>query len=128
MKKIYILGFSLISLIVLHLVINVSKNLLDNLDKTEGFNPKCSITNVSSKVGKANRCQYSTIESTRLRTINRASKIKEFENIVKKTKAQVFKNRKDILDGLNITKQLQNVADDKDEDTGEACKQYPEAC
>ena len=83
---------------------------------------------MSSKVGKANRCQYSTIESTRLRTINRASKIKELENIVAKTKAQVFKNRKDILDGLKITKQLQDVADDKDEDTGEACKQYPEAC
>ena len=104
MKKIYILGLFLFALIVLHLVIN--------LDTTEGFNPKCSITNASSKIGKANRCQYSTIESTRLRTINRASKIKEFENIVKKTKAQVFKNRKDILDGLNITKQLQNVANE----------------
>ncbi len=128
MKKIYILGFSLISLIVLHLVINVSKNLLDNLDTTEGFNPKCNITNASSKVGKANRCQYSTIESTRLRTINRASKIKEFENIVAKTKAQVFKNRKDILNNAYATKQMQNVADDEDEDTSAPCKSYPEAC
>ena len=122
MKKIYILGFSLISLIVLHLVINVSKNLLDNLDKTEGFNSKCTA------LSKANRCQYSTIESTRLRTIDRANKIKELENIVAKTRAQVFKNNKDILDGLKVTKQLQNVADDKDEDTSDACKQYPEAC
>ena len=122
MKKIYILGLSLISLIVLHLVINVIKNLLDNLDKTEGFNSKCTV------LSKANRCQYSTIESTRLRTLERANKIKELENIVAKTKAQVLKNNKDISDSLKASKQLQNVANNKDEDTSDACKQYPEAC
>lgn len=122
MKKIYILGFSLILLIVLHLVINVSKNLLNNLDTTEGFDSKCTV------LSKANRCQYSTIESTRLRTINRANKIKEFENIVAKTKAQVFKNRKDILNNAFAAKQMQNVADDEDEDTSAPCKSYPEAC
>ena len=128
MKKIYILGLSLISLIVLHLVINVSKNLLNNLDTNEGFDPKCTITNAASKVGKANRCQHATLEATRLASINRESKLKELENIVAKTKSQVLKNRKDIFNNIFVTKQMQNVSDDKDEDTSAACKNHPEAC
>ena len=99
-----------------------------NLYTTEGFNPKCTITNAASKVGKANRCQHATIEATRLTSVNRESKLKELENIVAKTKNQVFKNRKDILDNIFATKQMQNVADDEDEDTSAACKSYPEAC
>lgn len=128
MKKIYILALSLISLIVLHLVINVSKNLLYNLDTNEGFNPKCTVTNAASKVGKANRCQNATLEETRLASVNRESKLKELENIVAKTKSQVLKNRKDIFNNIFATKQIQNVVDDKDEDSSAACKSYPEAC
>lgn len=132
MKQLLNLAFFLFILIILHLVIsllnNLIKNMESNLHHKEGFNPKCNITNATSRIGKAMRCQGATIEKTKLTSINREGKIKELENIVKKTRMQVQKNKKDILANLFASKQLSNVANDKDEDTSAACKSYPEAC
>ena len=126
MKQIFILALFLI--IILHLVINLFNNLAVDTYYKEGFNSKCSITNASSKSGKATRCQGATIENTRLTSLKREGKIKELENIVKKTRMQVVKNKKDILNNLFTAKQMQNVADSGNEDTSAACKQYDEAC
>ena len=73
-------------------------------------------------------CQNTTMYENTENSKEAEEKLNELKNIVAKTKASIGKNSKNIAINKKNNKSLANVADGKDEDTGDACKKYPEAC
>ena len=74
-------------------------------------------------------CNSSTISSTKLRQNTFLKKIEEVSTLATKTQNQILKNMKDIQQNKKNNTALEAVSDpNKDEDTSDACKQYPEAC
>ena len=74
-------------------------------------------------------CNNSQIGSTQLRQQDFQKNIGKLFALAEKTRKQVFKNEKNIKQNAKNNKALEAVADpNKDEDTSDACKQYPEAC
>ena len=81
------------------------------------------------KEQKNEMCNGSTIGSTKLRQSNFSSSLKRVMTLATKTQAQVLKNAKAIQQNKKNNKKLEAVSDpNKDEDTSDACKKYPEAC
>tara|TARA_X000000368_G_C22375761_1_gene426849 strand:- start:5 stop:364 length:360 start_codon:yes stop_codon:yes gene_type:complete len=74
-------------------------------------------------------CNNSQIGATQLRQKNFLTKIGNLVSLATKTQKQVFLNQKNIGQNAKNNKALAVVADpDGEEDTSDACKQYPEAC
>lgn len=92
----------------------------------------CNYNFNNSKQGKEQKnimCNASTIGSTKLKQTDFLSSLKRVMSLATKTEGQVFKNMKDIQQNRKNNKALEAVADpDKEEDTSDACKEYPEAC
>ena len=88
--------------------------------------------NTNSKQGKEQKnimCNASTIGTTKLKQTDFLSSLKRVMSLATKTQVQVLKNSKDIQQNRKNNKALEAVADpDKEEDTSDACKEYPEAC
>ena len=74
-------------------------------------------------------CNNSQIGSTQLRQKNFLTKMGNLVSLVTKTQKQVFLNQKNIAQNAKNNKALKTAMDpDGEEDTSDACKQYPEAC
>jgi len=74
-------------------------------------------------------CNNSQIGATQLRQKNLLTKFGNLASLATKTKKQVFLNQKNIGQNAKINKALAVVVDPNgEEDTSDACKQYPEAC
>ena len=74
-------------------------------------------------------CNNSQIGSTQLRQQDFQKNIGKLFALADKTQKQIFDNEKNIKQNAKNNKALEAVSDpDKDEDTSDACKQYPEAC
>lgn len=85
--------------------------------------------NFNNKDKKNEMCNGSIIGSTKLKQTDFLSSLKRVMSLATKTEGQVFKNMKDIQQNRKNNKALEAVADpDKEEDTSDACKEYPEAC
>lgn len=88
--------------------------------------------NDNSNKGKEQKkimCNSSTIGSTKLRQNSFLKSIARITSLATKTQAQILKNSKDINQNKKNNKKLEAAVDPgKDEDTSDACKQYPEAC
>ena len=85
--------------------------------------------NFESESQKKLYCNNSQIGSTQLRQQDFQKNIGKLFALADKTQKQIFDNEKNIKQNAKNNKALEAVADpDKDEDTSDACKQYPEAC
>ena len=85
--------------------------------------------NFESESQKKLYCNNSQIGSTQLRQQDFQKNIGKLFALADKTQKQVFENEKNIKQNAKNNKALEAVSDpDKDEDTSDACKQYPEAC
>ncbi len=85
--------------------------------------------NFESESQKKLYCNNSQIGATQLRQQDFQKKVGNLFALAEKTRKQVFKNEKNITQNAKNNKALEAVADpNKDEDTSDACKQYPEAC
>ena len=85
--------------------------------------------NFTSSKQKKQFCNNSKIGSTKLRQTDFLNKIKNLVGLATKVEKQVLLNETNIKENNNINNKLQAVTDpDKDEDTSDACKKYPEAC
>tara|TARA_Y100000591_G_C21848560_1_gene710170 strand:- start:443 stop:793 length:351 start_codon:yes stop_codon:yes gene_type:complete len=82
-----------------------------------------------SKEEKNKLCNASKIGSTGLRQNDFLKNIAKVTLLATKTQKQIEKNKKEIEQNKKNNKGLEAVIDpNKDEDTSDACKQYPEAC
>ena len=85
--------------------------------------------NFNDKDKKNEMCNGSTIGSTKLRQNAFLKSIARVTALATKTEGQVLKNMKYIQQNSKNNKALEAAIDpNKDEDTSDACKQYPEAC
>ena len=85
--------------------------------------------NFESESQKKLYCNNSQIGSTQLRQQDFQKNIGKLFALADKTQKQIFDNEKNIKQNAKNNKALEAVSDpDKDEDTSDACKQYPEAC
>lgn len=85
--------------------------------------------NFEGKEQKKLFCNNSQIGSTQLRQKKFSSKIGNLISLATKTQKQILLNQKNILQNAKNNKALKTAADpDGEEDTSDACKEYPEAC
>jgi hypothetical protein len=88
--------------------------------------------NTKTKKGREQKkllCNNSMIGTTKLKQNDFLNKLKNLVNLAITTEKQVMKNQKLIAQNAKNNKALKAVSDPNiDEDTSEACKQYPEAC
>ena len=74
-------------------------------------------------------CNNSQIGSTQIRQKNFSSEIGNLISLATKTRNQIFLNQKNIAQNQKNNKALKTAMDPNgEEDTSDACKQYPEAC
>ena len=74
-------------------------------------------------------CNNSMIGTTKLRQSEFKNKVNSLSSLVNTTESQIMKNQKLILQNTKNNIALKAVSDpNADEDTSDACKQYPIAC
>ena len=74
-------------------------------------------------------CNNSMIGTTKLRQSEFKNKVNGLSSLVNTTESQIMKNQKLILQNTKNNMALKAVSDpNADEDTSDACKQYPIAC
>jgi len=85
-------------------------------DKGTGVNPSNST------------CNNTTIYENEEKNKEAEEKLNELKKMVAETKASITKNTTSIQKNSKNITSMNNVAQGKDVDTGDACKKYPEAC
>ena len=74
-------------------------------------------------------CNNSMIGTTKLRQSEFKNKVNSLSSLVNTTESQIMNNQKLIIQNTKNNNALKAVSDPNvDEDTSDACKQYPEAC
>ena len=88
--------------------------------------------NINTSKGKEQQklfCNNSMIGTTKLRQSEFKNKINSLSSLVNTTESQIMNNQKLIIQNTRNNNALKAVSDpNADEDTEEACKQYPIAC